>query len=153
MSFTTPGLPASSWRSWPQILVLMSHSSSIAGQPGVPGEANRLNLAFFPTISGYVCLNLGLQFPRPVHTAPMPNWPADGKRGQEIDTPWGKLRNDLEPAVLPKYLFLALLKDWLKQQSETVFALMSGSGSTIFAIVRSQGGRGDASSPIPDGIR
>jgi 4-diphosphocytidyl-2-C-methyl-D-erythritol kinase len=60
------------------------------------------------------------------------------KRGRETDTQWGKLRNDLEPAVLPKYLFLALLKDWLKQQSETVFALMSGSGSTIFAIVRSQ---------------
>jgi 4-diphosphocytidyl-2-C-methyl-D-erythritol kinase len=60
------------------------------------------------------------------------------KRGQEVDTEWGKLRNDLEPAVLPKYLFLALLKDWLKQQSETLFALMSGSGSTIFAIVRSK---------------
>jgi 4-diphosphocytidyl-2-C-methyl-D-erythritol kinase len=63
---------------------------------------------------------------------------ADGKRAQEIDTPWGKLRNDLEPAVLPKYLFLALLKDWLRQQSETVLAMMSGSGSTIFAIVRSR---------------
>ena len=62
---------------------------------------------------------------------------ADRKRGQEVDTEWGKLRNDLEPAVLPKYLFLALLKDWLKQQSETSFVLMSGSGSTIFAIVRS----------------
>jgi len=62
---------------------------------------------------------------------------ADCKRGQETDTPWGKLRNDLEPAVLPKYLFLGVLKDWLKKQSETLFALMSGSGSTVFAIVRS----------------
>lgn len=61
------------------------------------------------------------------------------KRGEESVTPWGKLRNDLEPAVLPKYLFLALLKDWLKKQFETVFALMAGSGSTIFAIVQSQG--------------
>jgi 4-diphosphocytidyl-2-C-methyl-D-erythritol kinase len=60
------------------------------------------------------------------------------KRGTEIDTQWGKLRNDLEPAVLPKYLFLGLLKNWLKEQSETLFALMSGSGSTVFAIVRSQ---------------
>jgi 4-diphosphocytidyl-2-C-methyl-D-erythritol kinase len=60
------------------------------------------------------------------------------QRGQEVDTEWGKLRNDLEPAVLPKYLFLALLKDWLKQQPETLFALMSGSGSTIFAIVRTK---------------
>jgi 4-diphosphocytidyl-2-C-methyl-D-erythritol kinase len=62
----------------------------------------------------------------------------DRKRGQEIDTQWGKLRNDLEPAVLPKYLFLALLKDWAQNQSETLFTLMSGSGSTIFAIVQSQ---------------
>jgi 4-diphosphocytidyl-2-C-methyl-D-erythritol kinase len=60
------------------------------------------------------------------------------KRGEEIVTPWGKLRNDLEPAVLPKYLFLALLKDWLKEQPENLFALMAGSGSTIFAIVQSQ---------------
>ncbi len=60
------------------------------------------------------------------------------KRGTEIDTPWGKLRNDLETAVLPKYLFLGLLKNWLREQSETLFALMSGSGSTVFAIVRSQ---------------
>jgi 4-diphosphocytidyl-2-C-methyl-D-erythritol kinase len=62
----------------------------------------------------------------------------DRQRGGETATPWGKLRNDLEPAVLPKYLFLRLLKHWLKKQSETLFALMSGSGSTIFAIVRSQ---------------
>jgi 4-diphosphocytidyl-2-C-methyl-D-erythritol kinase len=64
---------------------------------------------------------------------------ADRKRGREADTQWGKLRNDLEPAVFPKYLFLGLVKDWLHEQSETLFALMCGSGSTIFAIVRSQG--------------
>jgi 4-diphosphocytidyl-2-C-methyl-D-erythritol kinase len=60
------------------------------------------------------------------------------KRGRQTDTRWGKLRNDLEPAVLPKYLFLRLGKVWLEKQSETLFALMSGSGSTTFAIVRSQ---------------
>jgi 4-diphosphocytidyl-2-C-methyl-D-erythritol kinase len=63
---------------------------------------------------------------------------ADHKRGRETDTQWGKLRNDLEPAVLSKYLFLALLKDWLTKQPESMFSLMSGSGSTIFAIVQSQ---------------
>jgi 4-diphosphocytidyl-2-C-methyl-D-erythritol kinase len=62
----------------------------------------------------------------------------DCKRGRQTDTRWGKLRNDLEPAVLPKYLFLRLGKVWLEKQSETLFALMSGSGSTTFAIVRSQ---------------
>jgi 4-diphosphocytidyl-2-C-methyl-D-erythritol kinase len=60
------------------------------------------------------------------------------KHGKEIETPWGKLRNDLEQAVLPKYLFLGLVKDWLNQQPESAFALMSGSGSTMFAIVRGQ---------------
>jgi 4-diphosphocytidyl-2-C-methyl-D-erythritol kinase len=62
----------------------------------------------------------------------------DLKRGEETVTPWGKLRNDLEPAVLPKYLFLALMKEWLREQSESLFALMAGSGSTIFAIVQNQ---------------
>jgi 4-diphosphocytidyl-2-C-methyl-D-erythritol kinase len=62
----------------------------------------------------------------------------DRKHGKETETPWGKLRNDLEPAVLPKYLFLALVKDWLNKQSENLFALMSGSGSTMFAIVQNQ---------------
>jgi 4-diphosphocytidyl-2-C-methyl-D-erythritol kinase len=60
------------------------------------------------------------------------------KRGCETETSWGKLRNDLEPAVLPKYLFLHVLKEWLRQQSETLFALMSGSGSAIFAIVENE---------------
>jgi 4-diphosphocytidyl-2-C-methyl-D-erythritol kinase len=60
------------------------------------------------------------------------------KHGKGIETPWGKLQNDLEQAVLPKYLFLRLVKDWLNQQPESVFALMSGSGSTMFAIVRDQ---------------
>jgi 4-diphosphocytidyl-2-C-methyl-D-erythritol kinase len=62
----------------------------------------------------------------------------DRKHGQEIETPWGKLRNDLEQAVFPKYLFLGLVKDWLNKQTESVFGLMSGSGSTLFAIVRGQ---------------
>lgn len=62
----------------------------------------------------------------------------DRQRGRIVDTEWGKLRNDLEPAVLPKYLFLRILKDWLTEQSQARFALMSGSGSTIFALVRSR---------------
>ena len=64
--------------------------------------------------------------------------PVTRRRGQETNTRWGKLRNDLEPAVMPKYLYLTTVKNWLQQQPETVFALMSGSGSTIFAIVQSQ---------------
>jgi 4-diphosphocytidyl-2-C-methyl-D-erythritol kinase len=64
--------------------------------------------------------------------------PTDRKRGQEEETTWGRLRNDLESAVFAKYLLLPVIKDWLKKQSQTLFALMSGSGSTLFAIVRNQ---------------
>ena len=60
------------------------------------------------------------------------------KRGREVSTPWGIFRNDLEPAVFPKYLLLPVIKDWLTKQADATLALMSGSGSTIFAVVQSQ---------------
>ena len=50
--------------------------------------------------------------------------------------PWGRLINDLERPVFEKYFFLATLKRWLQAQPETVGALMSGSGSTMFAVLR-----------------
>ena len=50
--------------------------------------------------------------------------------------PWGELRNDLERPVFEKYLFLATLKRWLLAQPEVEGALMSGSGSTIFVLLR-----------------
>jgi len=49
---------------------------------------------------------------------------------------WGRLVNDLERPVFEKYLFLPVLKRWLLQQPETAGALMSGSGSTCFAVLR-----------------
>jgi 4-diphosphocytidyl-2-C-methyl-D-erythritol kinase len=52
--------------------------------------------------------------------------------------PWGTLVNDLERPVFEKYLFLPVLKRWLLGQPETVAALMSGSGSTSFAVLRSE---------------
>jgi 4-diphosphocytidyl-2-C-methyl-D-erythritol kinase len=61
------------------------------------------------------------------------------KRGAEEKTPWGLLRNDLESAVFPKYVLLPIIKDWMKHQRETLFSLMSGSGSTLFAVVNSRG--------------
>ena len=50
--------------------------------------------------------------------------------------PWGELRNDLERPVFQKYVFLAALKTWLLAQPAVAGALMSGSGSTIFAVLR-----------------
>lgn len=42
--------------------------------------------------------------------------------------------NDLERPVFEKFVFLAQLKMWLLSQSEVGAALMSGSGSTMFAV-------------------
>jgi 4-diphosphocytidyl-2-C-methyl-D-erythritol kinase len=44
--------------------------------------------------------------------------------------------NDLERPVFAKIVFLAQLKTWLRQQPEVGAALMSGSGSTMFAVMR-----------------
>ncbi len=44
--------------------------------------------------------------------------------------------NDLERPVFEKFVFLAQMKIWLRRQPEVGAALMSGSGSTIFAVLR-----------------
>jgi len=44
--------------------------------------------------------------------------------------------NDLERPVFQKFVFLAQLKMWLLKQPEVGAALMSGSGSTVFAVIR-----------------
>jgi 4-diphosphocytidyl-2-C-methyl-D-erythritol kinase len=46
------------------------------------------------------------------------------------------LVNDLERPVFEKHRFLAELKQWLLEREETNAALMSGSGSTVFAVLR-----------------
>ncbi len=46
------------------------------------------------------------------------------------------LLNDLERPVFEKFVFLAQLKAWLLKQVEVRAALMSGSGSTVFAVLR-----------------
>ncbi|MEA3207991.1 MAG: 4-diphosphocytidyl-2-C-methyl-D-erythritol kinase [Chthoniobacter sp.] len=51
---------------------------------------------------------------------------------------WGRLHNDLERPVFEKYLLLALLKRWLLAQPEVAGALMSGSGATVFAVLRAR---------------
>ena len=45
------------------------------------------------------------------------------------------LINDLERPVFGKHRFLAELKQWLLERKETAAALMSGSGSTLFAVL------------------
>ncbi len=46
------------------------------------------------------------------------------------------LVNDLERPVFEKFIFLARMKMWLLAQPEVGAAMMSGSGSTLFAILR-----------------
>ena len=48
--------------------------------------------------------------------------------------PWGSMVNDLERPVFEKYRLLPTLKTWLLDHGSVQAALMSGSGSTMFAI-------------------
>lgn len=53
---------------------------------------------------------------------------------QELDDV--TLVNDLERPVFEKHRFLAELKQWLLMRDECAAALLAGSGSTVFAILR-----------------
>ena len=46
------------------------------------------------------------------------------------------LENDLERPVFEKFLFLADLKEWLLRQPEVDGALLSGSGATVFSVLK-----------------
>ncbi len=56
----------------------------------------------------------------------------------EQDLGWIKVSNSLERPVFEKFLLLPVMKDWLRRQPEVRAAAMSGSGSTIFALLRSK---------------
>lgn len=51
---------------------------------------------------------------------------------------WATLVNDLERPVFQKHLFLAEVKEWLRRQPGVEGALMSGSGSTVFAVLAAE---------------
>lgn len=55
-------------------------------------------------------------------------------RNQRLD--WGTISNNLERPVFQKHRFLGELKQWLLERNEVKGALMSGSGSTVFAIMK-----------------
>jgi 4-diphosphocytidyl-2-C-methyl-D-erythritol kinase len=50
-----------------------------------------------------------------------------------------ELVNDLEKPVFAKHRYLAELKDWLQNRRDTKTVFMSGSGSTMVAILRPRG--------------
>lgn len=49
---------------------------------------------------------------------------------------WGEMVNDLERPVFEKHTVLGVMKSWLLAQPEVSAALMSGSGSTMLAILK-----------------
>lgn len=65
------------------------------------------------------------------------------------ETPWGVLRNDLERPVFEKYPVLGMLKARLLQSPGVLASLMSGSGSTVFALLED----GAELSPILEAVR
>ncbi|MCE0482660.1 MAG: 4-(cytidine 5'-diphospho)-2-C-methyl-D-erythritol kinase [Methylacidiphilales bacterium] len=48
------------------------------------------------------------------------------------------LRNDLEPPAFSKFPWLPAVKAWFRAQPEVLDALMSGSGSSVFALTHTQ---------------
>jgi len=52
--------------------------------------------------------------------------------------PWGPIVNSLERPVFEKYPLLGEMKYWLMRQPEVHAALMSGSGSTMLAVMRKE---------------
>lgn len=76
---------------------------------------------------------------------PVPTPDAYGRWKQSLELPGIRyttqelegisLINDLERPVFEKHRFLAELKQWLLERRETTAALMSGSGSTVFAVL------------------
>ncbi|MGB8467037.1 MAG: 4-(cytidine 5'-diphospho)-2-C-methyl-D-erythritol kinase [Terrimicrobiaceae bacterium] len=61
----------------------------------------------------------------------------------EQDLGWIKIFNSLERPVFEKFLVLPVMKGWLRQQREVRAAGMSGSGSTLFAVLREEDGGPD----------
>ena len=47
------------------------------------------------------------------------------------------LRNDLEPPAFGKYPWLPAVKKWFRAQPDVLDSLMSGSGSSVFALAAS----------------
>lgn len=59
----------------------------------------------------------------------------DGFTYAAQDCPWGAMINDLERPVFEKFPVLGEMKIWLRDQPEVVASLLSGSGSTMLAVL------------------
>jgi 4-diphosphocytidyl-2-C-methyl-D-erythritol kinase len=122
------------------------------------GETIGSDVPFFIFQSSAICRGRGelvtsLKFPeqlsillfKPAFVVPTESAYSRWQDSREIpDVPYAAQQfgdrtfiNDLERPVFEKFVFLAQLKMWLLRQPEVGAALMSGSGSTMFAVMRS----------------
>jgi 4-diphosphocytidyl-2-C-methyl-D-erythritol kinase len=99
------------------------------------GRGEKMEPKQFPTGFSIALFKPGFGVPTGDAYKAYSRLPDNRKMGDTSKTPWGELRNDLEPAVFQKYLLLPVIKDWLQAQPETLYAAMSGSGSTMFAVI------------------
>lgn len=67
--------------------------------------------------------------------------PGGGEKEQDLG--WVKIVNSLERPAFEKFLVLPVMKQWLLAQPEVRVAAMSGSGSTMFAILKDRAAAGD----------
>jgi 4-diphosphocytidyl-2-C-methyl-D-erythritol kinase len=90
-------------------------------------------------------LNPGFEVPTPWAFQTYAGMDEGGKRGVEgITIAEGiTLRNDLEPAVMSKYLWIAEAVDYLASLSGILDARMSGSGASVFALLEPGADEGD----------
>ena len=104
------------------------------------GRGERVEAAAFPARLPVLLLKPGFGVPTPwAYKRWKESLPLKGVRYEGQPFPWGVLENDLERPVFEKYLVLAAMKEWLLDQPEAAGALMSGSGSTMFAVLGEAG--------------
>jgi 4-diphosphocytidyl-2-C-methyl-D-erythritol kinase len=104
------------------------------------GRGEMVEPASFPTQLPILLLKPAFGIPTPwAYQRWQQSLPLTGIRYESQDFPWGHLENSLERPVFEKHLVLATMKEWLRNQPETIGALMAGSGSTMFAILREPG--------------
>jgi 4-diphosphocytidyl-2-C-methyl-D-erythritol kinase len=73
-----------------------------------------------------------------------------GDYEKEQDLGWVKVFNSLERPVFEKFLVLPVMKQWLLAQPEVRVAAMSGSGSTMFAVLKEGASGGDLEARVKE---
>lgn len=101
------------------------------------GRGENVHPVHLKNLPWAVLINPGFSVPTPWAYKIYATTPSQGDEGKTFD--WTEngitLKNDLEPAVFSKYLWIKETKTWLRKQPLVIESLMSGSGATVFALV------------------